>query len=145
MAEHPVEAEFVFRPSDFQVPITGMESDYHGDTVTARTVTTPAAQRLRFLREASEMETPQRTQAVCTVQTFRNNQTGKELNLIRVEAKSLLGAFRAHAILVHGVLSHNGMEVGDRMLPQSGCCNLCCTYSGIGLLYMIALGFIVSS
>jgi hypothetical protein len=77
MSEHAVEIEFTFRPSEFEVPASGMETDYRGEVLNARVVTTPSAQRLQSMKELNDLEpTPPRIHAACTVQSFRNNQTG---------------------------------------------------------------------
>jgi hypothetical protein len=73
MSEHVTKVELTLRPSAFKGPLTGHVPNGE-PTLQARMVAAPYALRSQYIKENSR--TDPRPHAVCTVQTFRNNQTG---------------------------------------------------------------------
>lgn len=82
LAEHKTRVEVHFRPSNFEPPnnLSTIVPDHN--EITSSILTNPTAARLQLIRDQYE-EDP-RAHSVCTVQTFRNPQSGLSLIALTV-------------------------------------------------------------
>jgi hypothetical protein len=146
IAEHPTEIEITLRSSVFTPPRDGMivrNLDGNGvevEEVRSKIITTPSAARSQFIKElqtvvgqaragrdatsppATSIAT--RTHAVCTVQTFRNSQTGPMLylfaayHLLMGWSVIIYDRFGLHHEFIERLLQHPGMYYHPYTLYQ---------------------------
>jgi len=73
LADYSVKVNIYLRPTDFVVPESLVRADV-SDEISTEFITNPAAERDLVIKRISRDE--DRPFAVCTVQTFRNGQSG---------------------------------------------------------------------
>jgi hypothetical protein len=83
MTDNPAEVEVILRPSDFKLQINhSFYVDTTKDELTTEIITSPLAERKQNIKEMNNVDP--RPHAVCTVQTFKNAQTGPMLYLFAI-------------------------------------------------------------
>lgn len=80
LAEYVTNVELHLRPSNFEPPINSSIIVNDGNEIHSALVSVPAAARRQYIKEQNEADP--RPHAVCTVQSFRNPQSGKFISFV---------------------------------------------------------------